>query len=129
MIYTCDWPGGSGDGTCGLQAAWFIDGGGCSHRPLCQIHFVSGAKRIEEVDPAKVPGRMVPRDLPRSLTETGLRVENLPPKYGSGVPRNILLEPPEPDPPSTPSRPPLRDALVDVAVELCELAKRRLRGL
>jgi hypothetical protein len=38
----------------------------------------------------------------------------------------LVRDPPAATPPSMPSRPPLRDALADVAVAACEMLKRRI---
>lgn len=120
MVYTCDWPGDSGDGTCGKPARWFVDGG-TYHRPVCGGHNRSGDQLIENIDPKKVPGwkppvvpeRKVPR-MEHPITITELTAE-VPPGSDKVT--------------ASPSRPPLREALEDVAVELCLALKRKLEKL
>lgn len=118
MGYRCDMPGDGPDATCGRGACWFIESDGI-HRPICANHDVDVAKvkPIEGVDPKKVPGWW------KSL---GAHTQVNPPEAQTqGDPLPQFFGPVS----STPSRPPLREALEDVAVELCEAVKRRLKKL
>jgi hypothetical protein len=117
MGYRCDMPGDGPDGTCGRGACWFLEADGI-HRPICANHDVDVAKvePIDGIDPTKVPGWWKPQ---------AAEPRNPPEAQTQGNPLPQFLIPVS----STPSRPPLREALEDVAVEFCEAVKRRLKKL
>jgi hypothetical protein len=124
-VLTCDYPGGSGDGTCGRPASWFYDSG-TYHRPLCDEHGSVGgaaltAKPIREINPTKVPGwkPMKPVDPLLWASVAAERYDDPPPMIANPMPSTAA--------PPTPSRPPLKDALVDVAVAVCELLGKRIK--
>jgi hypothetical protein len=84
LQFTCDWPGESGDGTCGAVAVWFQDHPDGYHRPLCDEHRESGVCqiRLEDgnlhylFDPRKVPLKPPPQ-VPKLLGKKPITMADL----------------------------------------------------
>jgi hypothetical protein len=122
-MYTCDWP--ASGGVCGKQAFWFANGG-AYHRPLCVEHSLeyqgsrSDVRRIDEIDPAKVPQKILTQAERKRLT--GVRRNGRP--FPDVFTAADAAPPPSVAPPL--SRPPLREALADVAISFLRNLKKKL---
>jgi hypothetical protein len=148
-VYTCDWP--ASGGVCGKQAWEFVDGGP-HHRPVCRPHACVAAQNgapirdIEDIDPTMVPqkiptqaergwvdadgGRWVVREGVVAGATTGAQppfVHNpIPPPKEPWVFQP--LEPVDPPPSVAPplSRPPLKEALAEVALAFLGFVKKKI---
>lgn len=116
MNFTCDWPRGSG--ACGKEAKYFIDQESC-HRPVCLEHAEgSDCRKIELIDPAKVPKKW-PTQVEAAaerLKVAGVITGDQPPK-----PRHAIPPPPQPERP-------LRDLVAELATSILELAKEKVES-
>lgn len=145
---TCDWPA-NGTTACGKAASWFLDEGGV-HRPICDVCRANATLRttcawIGHVDLSRVPGwprikaRLDTEKTAKPLTEIkAVDAAPDPNEVRSRVvnPRAYVYGPVDSAPtgpgttqtnempaPSMPSRPPLKDALAELAVSMLQLAK------
>lgn len=134
--YTCDWPkfGGS---ACGERAQWFFEVDRV-HRPICDDCTALAARVAEEADKAieflpidAVDPDRVPQKIPTQAERRALGLEGeIPPGIetppGIEVPPAPPTTPSDPAPSFRPSRPPLREALEDLAVSVLLVAREKV---
>ena len=124
---------------CGKQAFWFTDGGQY-HRPLCAGHseqtqaLLKLRQPIGLIDPAKVPQKLPTQEEQARLGDHWIVHEGATVQTTGAQPpfvRNPMFQPLEPVdvPPSVApplSRPPLKDALADVALAFLGFVKKKI---
>jgi len=118
--FGCDWP--INGVACGKPAQWFIEVDGV-HRPLCD-ECTGYAARIAEASNTPlhfepidgVDAERIPKKIPTQAERMGIGYPP-PPKTSPSIPPAL-------DPEPRPSRPPLRQALADLAGALLEEAQK-----
>jgi hypothetical protein len=155
LQFTCDWPGESGDGTCGKGAPWAEIHPDGYQRPLCEEHMVACARtgsrivRMREpngrldhaFDPRKVPLKPPPQ-VPKLLGKQPPPPMEVAAPGGVVMPANPKAErylktieasqappsmiPTTPIPPPDPPPHRVKKALFDLAAILLDEAKRKV---